>query len=54
MYRVQILWHGDWCTLPRPYASRGDAEWAIAVWRTQNGGNGKDTGFRVIQVEEAG
>ena len=50
MFRVQIQFGHDWYFIGDEYPSRDRAEWAIAVWRQANGSNGKDTGFRVVQV----
>lgn len=52
MFVVQIQFMGNWHTCSGTFDHSDDAEWQIAVWRQSHGSNGKDTGFRVVNVKE--
>ena len=49
MYYVMVEWFGEMVRLPKAFATRGDAEWALGRWRAENKCQ-SDAAFRIVQT----
>lgn len=50
LYYIQIKWFDIWITVPKGFATQGDAEWNIGLWKQENKCYG-DSSFRVVKMD---